>query len=74
MLGPSDALVLTDRSRQRLAGQLSGYEGQRFPFRVWWVRDYGSLTPSAALDWIVDRDPWNPTGGMSEWLLVRRPA
>ena len=74
VLGPSDVLVLTDRSRQRLAGQLSGYEGELFPFRVWWVRDYGRLTPSAALDWIVSRDPWNPTGGMPEWLMVRRPA
>lgn len=72
--GPSDVLVLTEGSRQRLAGQLSGYDAERFAFRVWWVRDYGTLTPSTALDWIVNRDPWNPTGGMPEWLMVRRPA
>lgn len=73
-LPPSDVLLLTEASRERLAGQLSGYDAERFAFRVWWVRDYGKLTPSAALDWIVNRDPWNPTGGMPEWLLVRRPA
>jgi len=74
VLAPSDVLLLTDGSRRRLAGQLSEYDATRFDFRVWWVRDYNSLTPSTALEWMARRDPWNATGGMPEWLLVRRPA
>jgi uncharacterized protein (TIGR03663 family) len=69
---PSDALILTDAAHARLRGELPDYTASRFPFRVWWVRDYGALTPAAALDWLVRREPWSPTGGMSEWLYVRR--
>jgi len=67
-----DVLVMTDGNRARLAGQLRGYEALSFPFRVWWVRDYGEQTPAAWARWMVDRSPWNATGGMTEWLLVDR--
>ncbi len=60
--------ILTDASRSRLRGSLGGFEERRFSFRVWWVRDYGALTPGSAWAWLSRREPWNPTGGMTEWL------
>ena len=71
-LPASDVLFMTDASRTRFQGQLAAYEASSFAFRVWWVRDYGRLNADSALDWVVARRPWNDTGGMSEWLLMRR--
>jgi uncharacterized protein (TIGR03663 family) len=68
----SDVLIMTEASSQRLAPQLTAYAGRRFSFRVWWVRDYTKGTPGAWLRWIADRKVWNPTGGMPEYLYVRR--
>ena len=70
----TDVAILTAANRDRLLDELAGYDGRRFPFRVWWVREYGELTPSVALDWMLRREPWNPTGGMPEWLYVRQGA
>ena len=69
----SDVLILTAGAYQRLAADVEAYTARSFPFRVWWVRDYGELTPGSALEWILRREPWNPVGGMPEWLLVRPP-
>jgi predicted membrane-bound mannosyltransferase len=73
---PSDAdvLILTDANRARLLPQLAGYDGRRFPFRVWWIRDYGKLSPGSALEWMAERKTWSPTGGMPEWLYLRQGA
>jgi uncharacterized protein (TIGR03663 family) len=68
----SDVLILTEASHDRLAAQLRGYSAREFPFRVWWVRDYGAMSPSGWLRWFTERKPWNPTGGMPEWLYERR--
>ena len=48
----SDVLVMTEASSQRLAPQLAAYRSRRFPFRVWWVRDYAKRHAGglAALD------------------------
>jgi len=70
----TDVAILTERSRARLRGELAGYDGRRFPFRVWWVRDYGAMSPRAWWDWFAHREPWNPTGGLPEWLYVRQGA
>ena len=70
----SDVILATEASRERLKDQLTGYDAQPFDFRVWWVRDYGRMRPGSALEWIATRRPWNETGGMPEWLLVRRGA
>ena len=48
--------------------------GGEFPFRVWWVRDYGAMSPANWARWFTERKPWNPPGGMPEWLYVRRGA
>jgi len=69
---PSDVLVMTERSSQRLAPNLAAYRSRRFPFRVWWVRDYAKGTPAKWLRWLVARKVWSPTGGMPEYLYVRR--
>jgi uncharacterized protein (TIGR03663 family) len=67
-LPPSDVAILTDASRERLRPARAGYRERPFSFRVWWVRDYGALTPGSAWAWLTRRDPWSPTGGMREWL------
>ena len=69
---PSDVIVMTEQGSQRLAPTLADYRARRFPFRVWWVRDYAKGTPGAWLRWLVERKVWNPTGGLSEYLYVRR--
>jgi uncharacterized protein (TIGR03663 family) len=68
----TDVAIVTAANRERLVAELSGYDGRRFPFRVWWVRDYGAMAPGAWWDWFARRKPWNETGGMPEWLYVRR--
>jgi len=68
----ADIVVMTDRSHSALAGELGAFEQRRFRFRVWWVRDYSELTPATFADWLIGRDPWNETGGLDGWLLVRR--
>ncbi len=68
----SDVIVLTQASNTRLAPTLTGYDGRRFRFRVWWVRDYGAMSAGNWWRWFSAREPWNPTGGMPEWLYVRR--
>jgi uncharacterized protein (TIGR03663 family) len=70
----TDVAILTEGSRDKLLQQLAGYDGRRFPFRVWWIRDYGKLNPGSALRWLVEREPWSPTGGMPEWLYIRQGA
>jgi predicted membrane-bound mannosyltransferase len=70
----SDVIILTQGSNTRLANTLTGYDGRQFPFRVWWVRDYGEMSPGNWARWMISRKPWNPTGGMPEWLYVRRVA
>jgi predicted membrane-bound mannosyltransferase len=71
----SDVIILTQASQARLQQDLIGYDGRQIPFRVWWVRDYGkALDPGAWWRWFSEREPWNPTGGMPEWVYVRRAA
>jgi hypothetical protein len=75
--GPPQAqvLILTEASRTRMLPELTAYEGRRFDFRIWWVKDYrAGLAPANWWPWMTDRAPWNPTGGMPEWLYVRRDA
>jgi uncharacterized protein (TIGR03663 family) len=68
----SNVIILTQGSRDRLANQLTGYQSREFPFRVWWVRDYGKITPASWWRWVTQRKVWNPTGGMPEWLYEKR--
>jgi uncharacterized protein (TIGR03663 family) len=68
----SDVVILTDASKARLQNALQGYEGRQFQFRVWWVRDYGAMRPGNVLRYITQRKTWNPTGGMTEWLYVKK--
>jgi len=68
----SDVLILTQAAHERLAPQLPAHVAREFPFRVWWLRDYEAMSASAWWRWFTDREPWNPTGGMPEWLYQRR--
>jgi uncharacterized protein (TIGR03663 family) len=68
----SDVVVLTQASYDRLRSRLGAYTVRQFPFRVWWVRDYGKLTPASGWRWLTKCEPWNPTGGMPEWVLEKR--
>ena len=67
----SDVLILTEGSRARLEPQLADYTGRRFPFRVWWVREYDKQSPGNWWRWFTKRRPWNPTGGLPEWIYTR---
>jgi hypothetical protein len=69
----TDVVVMTETARTRLLKALGGYTGRRFDFRVWWVRDYkGALDPGDWWRWMTARKVWNPTGGMKEWLYIRK--
>jgi uncharacterized protein (TIGR03663 family) len=69
----TDVVVLTDTARNRLVNALAGYEGRKFDFRVWWVRDYGKVwSPGNWWRWFTKREVWSPTGGMPEWLYIRK--
>jgi uncharacterized protein (TIGR03663 family) len=71
----SQVLVMTEEARAKLLPTLSAYDGQRFRFRVWWVRDWSKkLSPSAWWGWFTERKTWNPRGGMFEWVYVRKDA
>ena len=70
----TDVALLTEANRDRLLGELAGYDGRKFPFRVWWVRDYGAMSPGGWWRWYTQRKPWNPTGGLPEWLYTRQGA
>jgi uncharacterized protein (TIGR03663 family) len=66
--------ILTQHSRRPQAQALSGFRSREFPFRVWWVRDYGDMTPGNWARWFAERKVWNPTGGLPEWIYERRAA
>jgi hypothetical protein len=68
----SDVLILTQASEERLRAELGDYTVRRFPFRVWWVREYGRLSLGGWWRWVTKREPWSPLGGMPEWLYVER--
>jgi uncharacterized protein (TIGR03663 family) len=68
----SDVMVVTEGGRARLEPQLGPWQGRRFPFRVWWVREYDKQSLGTWWRWFTKRTPWNPTGGLPEWLYVRR--
>jgi uncharacterized protein (TIGR03663 family) len=70
----ADVLVLTEGARAVREAELAGFDGRRFPFRVWWVRDYGAMSARGWWRWFVAREPWSPTGGMPEYLYVRQGA
>lgn len=65
--GSQIVLALDSSPRDRLRG----YRARRFHFRVWWVREYDEQSPANWWRWFTSREPWNPTGGMDEWLYVR---
>jgi hypothetical protein len=69
-----DVMILTDATRTQFAPRLDAlYEARRFNLRVWWVKDYDKAwSPRHWVEYMVTREPWNATGGMPEWLYVRR--
>ena len=69
-----DVVIATEQGRERALQSLAGYDGREFPFRVWWVRDYGAMSARGWWDWLTRREPWNPTGGLPEWIYVRQGA
>jgi hypothetical protein len=69
----TQVLIMTEQARAKLLPDLAAYEGRRYRFRVWWVRDWSKkFSPSAWAKWLIGRTTWNPTGGMPEWIYVRR--
>ena len=71
----AQVLLMTQANRDRLLPELVAYEGRRFRFRVWWLRDWDrKLDPDAWWAWWTKRETWNPVGGMPGWIYVRRDA
>jgi uncharacterized protein (TIGR03663 family) len=69
----TQVLVMTIEARDKLKPNLSAYAGRPFDFRLWWVKDYKKkFSAKAWWDWFTEHKAWNPTGGMPEWLYVRR--
>jgi predicted membrane-bound mannosyltransferase len=68
----SDVIVMTDEAKARLQTALQGYDGRQFQFRIWWVRDYSAKNLLHLPKYILERKVWNPTGGMTEWLYVKK--
>jgi uncharacterized protein (TIGR03663 family) len=68
-------ILMTETSRAKLLPNLAAYEGRRFRFRVWWVRDWTKKFDAGVwVDWWIHRRTWNPVGGLPEWIYVRRDA
>ena len=71
----TQVLLMTQASRDRLLPELAAFEGRRFRFRVWWVRDWTQkFSPDAWWNWWTQRKTWNEVGGMPGWVYVRRDA
>ena len=70
----SDVLILTEPARPGWRRRAShGYDGRQFDFRVWWVREYDTHDPPRQpFRYITQRKIWNPTGGMKEWLCIKK--
>jgi uncharacterized protein (TIGR03663 family) len=69
----SQVLIMTEPGRAKLLPLLAAWEGRKYRFRVWWVRDWDQkLHPGAWWRWFTERKTWNPTGGLPEWIYVRR--
>jgi hypothetical protein len=58
--------------RARVRSQLGGYAARRFPFRVWWVRDYGAMSPGELVALVHAARAVEPDGRLPEWLYLRR--
>ena len=69
----SQVLIMTQQGRDKLLPLLAAYEGRKYDFRVWWVRDWKKkFDPGVWWRWFTERKTWNPTGGLPEWIYVRR--
>jgi uncharacterized protein (TIGR03663 family) len=79
----TDVVTLTEEAHTRLLKALGGYDCRQYQFRVWWVRDYGiihaadhthpgPMRPGNVLKYILTRKTWNPTGGMKQYLCVKK--
>ena len=71
-VGDLDVAILFDPTAAALTPLLTRFERRVFPFRLWWVVDYGRATPRAVARWIVLRRPWSATGGDRIWVYARR--
>ena len=70
----SDVLILTDATRQLLLPKLADYRERKIDFRVWWIHNFHQWSVRKWWRWLIFRTPFSPTGGMWEWLYVRRTS
>ena len=67
----ADAVIVTEGNRAALAGALAGLRRARVPVpRLVGARLRRDVA-AAWWRWFTRREPWNPTGGMPEWLYER---
>jgi uncharacterized protein (TIGR03663 family) len=69
-LGP--LVLVADPSHDAMKPRLTGYTGERFRLRVWWVSVWEAAGPGDWLRWAVSRKAWGPTptATMDEWLYL----
>jgi uncharacterized protein (TIGR03663 family) len=68
----TDAVIVSDVARGRVAPFLGAYRARRFALRAFWGRDYDRLTAGGWWRWITRHEPWSPLGASYGWLYLRR--
>ena len=65
--------ILTEAAATGSRRSLGGYDGPRSSRSAsGGCATTASMSPGNWWRWFTERKPWNPTGGMPEWLYVRR--
>ncbi len=74
-----DVVIVTDYNRDAVAERLTGYDGESFEWRRWWIPAGNGANPDYLaglrpewLRWMVDRTTFSPTGSDPAWIYVRR--
>jgi uncharacterized protein (TIGR03663 family) len=67
-----DVLIVTDTSRDLLAGRLGAYTGRPFVLRGRRPPIGTGFSAAGFARWFVHRTPWAPVSPEREWLYVRR--
>ena len=73
--GPrGDILIVTEPSREILAGRLSDYDGRPFVMRSRRPPMGTGFSAGGLVRWFTHREPWSIVTPEREWLYVRRSA
>ena len=75
----ADVVIVTGYNHDAVGGRLTGYDGESFQWRRWWIPagsgadpDYLAGIRPEWLRWMVDRTTFSPTHSDPAWIYVRR--